>query len=49
MVARVLAAGRQVLIMVPEIGLTPQFMRRVRRRLGDRVGVLHSGVADGER
>ncbi|GAA4333511.1 primosomal protein N' [Pigmentiphaga soli] len=51
---RVLAAGRQVMLLVPEINLTPQLEGVLRRRLeavaGVRgVAVLHSGLADGER
>jgi primosomal protein N' (replication factor Y) (superfamily II helicase) len=44
-----LAAGQSVLVLVPEIGLTPQLTDRFRRRFGDRVWVYHSGLADGER
>nr|MBP8097981.1 primosomal protein N' [Arenimonas sp.] len=44
-----LAAGRQALILVPEIGLTPQTLLRFRSRLGVPVLALHSGLADGER
>jgi len=44
-----IARGRQVLVLVPEIGLTPQFVRRVETRLGWRAYVYHSGLADGER
>ncbi|MDD3518577.1 MAG: primosomal protein N', partial [Chromatiales bacterium] len=44
-----LARGRQVLVLVPEIGLTPQLVDRFRRRLATPVAVLHSGLADGER
>ncbi len=47
--AEVLEAGHQVLVLVPEIGLTPQLLRRLRRRLGVPMAVLHSGLADGER
>lgn len=47
--AQVLAQGRQVLILVPEIGLTPQLLRRFRERLGIEPVVSHSGVAAGER
>ncbi len=46
----VLAAGGSALLMVPEIGLTPQFLARFRARFGDEVvGVLHSGLTDRER
>ncbi|MET0067361.1 MAG: primosomal protein N' [Candidatus Thiodiazotropha sp.] len=49
LVEAALQAGRQVLVLVPEIGLTPQLLQRFRLRLGDRVLALHSGLADGER
>lgn len=41
--------GGQGLVLVPEIGLTPQLLRRFRRRLGLEPAVLHSGLAAGER
>ncbi len=44
-----LARGRQVLMLVPEISLTPQTVRRLRERLGTAVEVLHSGLPKGER
>ncbi|WP_100658662.1 primosomal protein N' [Alteromonas flava] len=44
-----LAAGEQVLILVPEIGLTPQTVARFEQRFGLAVGVLHSGMTDNER
>ena len=44
-----LAAGRQALVLVPEIGLTPQTLSRFRARLGVPVHALHSGLADGAR
>ena len=44
-----LARGRGVIVLVPEIGLTPQAVGRFRDRLGDRVAVLHSGLGAGER
>ncbi|MCP1672499.1 primosomal protein N' [Kerstersia gyiorum] len=52
--AEVLRAGRQVLMLVPEINLTPQFEHALRARLAplvgaDAVAVMHSGLADGER
>ena len=44
-----LARGRQALVLVPEIGLTPQTLSRFRKRLGIPVHVLHSGLNDNER
>ena len=44
-----LAVGRSALVLVPEIGLTPQITDRFRRRFGARVCVYHSGLSDGER
>ena len=46
---KVIALGRQALVLVPEIGLTPQLMRRFRRRLAAPMSVLHSGLSDAER
>lgn len=48
-IADILARGRQVLVMVPEIALTRHLEARFRARFGERVGLLHSGLADGER
>ena len=48
-IADCLARGKQALVLVPEIGLTPQTLQRFRRRLGVPVHALHSGLADGER
>jgi primosomal protein N' (replication factor Y) len=48
-IADCLARGRQALVLVPEIGLTPQLLARFRARLGVDVHALHSGLPDGER
>ena len=42
------ALGRPALLLVPEISLTAQVSAAVRRRLGDRVAILHSALTDGE-
>jgi primosomal protein N' (replication factor Y) (superfamily II helicase) len=44
-----LERGRAALVLVPEIGLTPQTASRFAGRLGDRVAVMHSGLSEGER
>ncbi|MEN1728189.1 MAG: primosomal protein N', partial [Pseudomonadota bacterium] len=44
-----LAGGGQVLVLVPEIGLTPQLLRRFQARLGHRAWVYHSDLSEGER
>ncbi|SUP61181.1 Primosomal protein N' [Weissella viridescens] len=36
-------------MLVPEITLTPQMVRRVKSRFGEAVAVLHSALSDGER
>ncbi len=46
--AKRIAAGGRVLILVPEIGLTPQWLARLRARF-TRVAVWHSGLSDIER
>jgi primosomal protein N' (replication factor Y) len=48
-VERAVAAGRGAIVLVPEIGLTPQMVSRVRGMFGSDVAVLHSGLSDGER
>lgn len=41
--------GKQVLILVPEIGLTPQMVNRVSRVFGQDLGMYHSGLNEQER
>ncbi len=48
-IAEALEAGRQALVLVPEITLTHQIVARVRARFGDEVAILHSGLKPGER
>ncbi len=47
--AAALERGRGVIVLVPEIALTPQTVGRFRERFGDGVAVLHSGLTDAER
>jgi len=48
--AKVLAQGRQVLFLLPEINLTPQLLKRVENRFADvPTAVLHSQMAAGRR
>jgi len=47
--SEVAARGRRVLIMVPEIALTPSIAGMFRARFGARVAIQHSGLSTGER
>ncbi|MDE2250327.1 MAG: DEAD/DEAH box helicase, partial [Gammaproteobacteria bacterium] len=49
LVLRTLERGAGALVLVPEIGLTPQLLARFRARLAVPIAVLHSGLSDGER
>ena len=48
-IAPILERGQSALVLVPEIGLTPQLTDRFRARFGDRVCVYHSRLSAGER
>ena len=48
-IARCLAEGRQALVLLPEIGLTPQTLARFHQRFDARIEALHSGLGDRER
>ncbi len=45
----VLASGRQAIVLVPEISLTPQTVRRFEARFPGRIAIFHSGLSLGER
>ncbi|NBK46823.1 primosomal protein N' [Staphylococcus delphini] len=45
----VLTQGKEAMMLVPEIALTPQMVLRFKRRFGDEVAVLHSALSNGER
>ena len=49
LIETVVARGRQALVLIPEIGLTPQLLARFHARLDCHVAALHSGLSDGER
>ena len=49
LIGKVLERGRQALVLVPEIGLTPQTVGRFRQRFNVPVAVIHSGLSDRER
>jgi primosomal protein N' (replication factor Y) len=48
-IRQVIAAGRQALVLIPEIGLTPQLVSRFAERFGHTLAVMHSGLTDRER
>lgn len=48
-IERVLAMGGTALVLIPEISLTPQLVGRFRACFGDRIGLQHSAMSNGER
>lgn len=48
-IERVIQQGKQALVLVPEIGLTPQLLDRFLQRLSGRIAIMHSGLNDEER
>lgn len=44
-----LQKGKDAIVLVPEIALTPQMVRRFKERFGSQVAVLHSGLSNGEK
>ncbi|MDJ1174717.1 primosomal protein N' [Roseofilum capinflatum] len=48
-IAPILEQGQSILVLVPEIGLTPQLTDRFRARFGAKIRVYHSALSDGER
>lgn len=49
LIEKEISQGRQGIVLVPEISLTPQMIRRFLARFGDVVAVIHSGLSDGEK
>lgn len=48
-IAKTIALGKSAIVLVPEISLTPQTVRRFRARFGNNLSVLHSRLTDRER
>ncbi len=48
-IENIIAAGKQVIMLIPEIALTLQTVNRFYQRFGDRVSVMHSRLSEGER
>lgn len=46
---RVMKDGKQAIILVPEISLTPQIVAKFLKRFGDKIAIMHSKVSPGER
>ena len=49
LIERTLTEGKNAIMLVPEISLTPQIMSNFKGRFGDSVALLHSGLSAGER
>jgi len=49
LIADCLARGKQALVLIPEIGLTPQTLTRFQQRFGSGIALLHSGLSDSQR
>ncbi|MDI7261409.1 MAG: primosomal protein N' [Thermodesulfobacteriota bacterium] len=48
-IEKVLNEGREAIVLVPEISLTPQILSRFKDRFGENLALLHSGLSKGER
>lgn len=48
-ISKALNEGKNALMLVPEISLTPQMVRQVHARFGEKVAVLHSALSEGEK
>lgn len=48
-ISQALQNGKNAILLVPEISLTPQMFASLKARFGDLVAILHSGLSDGER
>jgi len=48
-ISEIIKQGKTAIMLVPEISLTPQMLSVFRERFGNRVGLMHSALSDGER
>ena len=48
-IKKVIEDNKQVIMLVPEISLTPQMVNRFTNVFGDKIAVLHSGLSNGEK
>lgn len=48
-IERIVSQGKNCIMLVPEISLTPNMLKQLRQRFGDKVALLHSGLSVGER
>lgn len=49
LISKVLKQGKNAIMLVPEISLTPQVLANFRARFGDKIAILHSGLSAGEK
>ena len=49
LIEKVLDSGKTSIVLVPEISLTPQMVKRFQNRFGDKIAALHSALSDGEK
>ena len=48
-ISEVINNGKEVIVLVPEISLTPQLVNNFKKRFGNKIAILHSGLSDGEK
>jgi len=48
-IGNVIGKGKTAIVLVPEISLTPQLIHRFKKKFGNKVGIIHSKLSDGEK
>lgn len=48
-IKNILDDGKEAIVLVPEISLTPQLVNNFKRRFGNKIAILHSRLSDGEK